>query len=552
MKLLTFISICFIFNLLPAQQNARYWVAFSNKANSHFSIHQPTRFLSQRAIERRARLGILVNKQDLPVNKHYLDSIKAKGLHLINVSRWFNAALFEVADTSKLSEVKKLPFVTKIEKRRDAIHVQSNSAITQKWLNTGSNELNNTEHYYGWGYRPLNQLGAETLHANGYKGQGVHIAILDAGFTGTDTTLMFSKLWDNELILGYSDFVNPGGNVFAHSTHGTIVLGTLAANIPYKYVGIAPDASYWLLRTEDSHSEYPSEEDHWIAAIEFADSAGVDIINTSLGYKDFDNPVYNHSYEQLNGKTLRISKAAQMAAERGILLTVSAGNSGNSNSPFIGAPADAPEIITVGATDTHFEKTDFSSVGPTADGRLKPELVAPGTQIPAFRNTGWEPGTARGTSFSAPLLAGLAACIMQAYPHLFPNEIINALQKTASHSAGPNNMLGYGTPNGEYALSYLKSLYPVSNNTGKIFPMPVIDFVFIEHGLPQTEKISIECFDLAGRKQFVFSDINKETVFISEPIQKLASGIYILRCSGSGKPRIYKIIKTSGLHVNNY
>ena len=294
---------------------------------------------------------------------------------------------------------------------------------------------------HGYATDQIKMHRGDRLHAAGYQGDGLRIAVIDAGFKNVDQIGAFDSL----RLEGTRNFVTPSRSVFEEDDHGTKVLSCMAANIEGIMLGTAPNAKYWLLKSEDTRSEYPVEEDYWVAAVEFADSVGVDVISSSLGYFEFDNEQLEYPKTALNGNTTLISRAATMASQRGILLFSSAGNEGNGSWRQITFPADAAQIVTVGAVTSSKKHSIFSSVGFTADQRVKPDVVAMGTSC-CIINAEGEVSYADGTSFSTPILAGLAVCLWQALPHLSNIEMIALIQGMGNQYKKPDHELGYGIP----------------------------------------------------------------------------------------------------------
>ena len=275
------------------------------------------------------------------------------------------------------------------------------------------------------------------------RGKGMTIAVLDGGFQNADVMAALSNI----RIVGSHDFINPAApTLFFETDHGTKVLSAMAANRPEVLVGTAPEAAYWLLRCEDQHSEQLVEEDYWAMAAEFADSAGVDIINSSLGYNEFDDPAQSHRLRDLDGESTLISRTASMLARKGIVLVNSAGNTGMGPWKKLCVPADAHEILTVGALNQQLTNAPFSGVGPTQDGRVKPDVMAPGAPAALFSGKG---SVVRdmGTSFATPIVSGLVACLWQALPGKSALDIISLVRKTSDNYHTPDNIYGYGRPN---------------------------------------------------------------------------------------------------------
>lgn len=306
---------------------------------------------------------------------------------------------------------------------------------------------------YGDGSKQFNLLNGTGLHAAGFKGKGMLIAIIDAGFRNADK---ISALKNN--IKSTADFAPRRTNsIFAEHYHGTMVLSVMAANKPNVLIGTAPEADYALIRSEDIETETRAEEDSWTTAAEFADSIGADLINSSLGYSHWDGDSIGPRLRDLNGHTAYISQTASMLASKGIILCNSAGNEGNSPWHKINVPADAENILTIGAIDFNMESTTFSSLGPSQDGRVKPDVCGPGKSVYVIDGSGMMT-TNSGTSFASPIICGMTACLWQALPELNAKQIINLVRQSADRFQWPDNVYGYGVPDYTKALSIGKNL----------------------------------------------------------------------------------------------
>jgi len=434
----------------------KYFIAFTDKNNSPYSIENPQQFLSQRALERRERYNIAIDEFDLPVNPQYLEGVAAVGVQLLNPTKWLNGVTIYTNDPSRLDLIANLPYVKSIRKNvvksenkifpeiYDQFSLNKPFGMNEvlEELKSGyksgnsSNSLN-----YGEGFNQINMIGGIALHDAGFMGQGMVIAVLDGGFFATEGMEAFDSLYMNGRILGTRDFVSGGTNVYQGSTHGTAVLSTMGANLPGQLVGTAPEASYWLFRTEDTGTEYMIEEYNWASGAEYADSVGADVINSSLSYKTFDEPLYDHTYSEMDGNTAPSTIAADMAASRGMIVVNSAGNDGGSGSwPYIGAPADGDSVFSIGAVDADGQYVYFSSIGPTADGRIKPNFMAQGANT-VVASTNGGTATSSGTSFSSPISAGITACLWQANPSMNNMEILNAIQLSGSMASNPDNQI---------------------------------------------------------------------------------------------------------------
>ena len=426
-----------------------------DKQGSSYSLEHPGRWLSHKAVERRKRQGITLDSTDLPVSAKYLRQIetclsqpkqgekrsKAEWV-IVGTSRWNNTVLVSSNDTTQLNNLATLDCITQSQ-----CVWTSPDSIDRYVKHTYHENFNPWDSIrgvnYGNGKDQLEMLQGQRLHNIGLRGNGMTIAVLDGGFQNVNVISAFTQA----NIVGTKDFVYPNSPFFYQETdHGTKVLSTMAANVPNVLIGAAPEARYWLLRCEDQQTEQPVEEDYWAMAAEFADSAGVDIISSSLGYNDYDSvPDYYHQRD-LDGQTALISRTASMLAKKGIILVNSAGNSGMGPWKKISFPADADDILTVGAVNMEKKNAPFSGVGPTQDGRVKPDVMALGSPASLISGRG---SIVRdmGTSFSTPLVAGLVACLWQAMPEKTALEIIELVRQTSNNAKEPDNIFGYGIPN---------------------------------------------------------------------------------------------------------
>lgn len=424
---------------LSAQDTLRYHIDLKDKAATKFSLKHPDKFLSAKALQRRQKQNIQVDSTDLPVPEDYIKAIQKTGVKVLVTSKWENFVTVSCNDTTKIDEIRALPFVKQAVK----VWKAPSTSITPSRRDTIISDLTvNPDTIYGTGYGQIHVSKAELLHAAGFKGQGMTIAVIDGGFHNFDRI----PALDNVTVLGTRDFVDPADDIFAESTHGLSVLSCMAANKPGVMIGTAPEASYWLLRSEDSDSEYPIEQDYWAAAVEFADSVGVDVLNTSLGYNEFDDASMNFQLRDLDGQRSVISRVAGRLADKGMILVCSAGNSGNSVWKKITPPGDAENVLTVGAMVWQTGViASFSSVGNTQDGRIKPDVVAAGVRADVINSHGSQ-GKANGTSFASPIMCGMVACLWQACPTLTAKEVIELVRQAGDRAEFPDNIYGYGIP----------------------------------------------------------------------------------------------------------
>jgi hypothetical protein len=529
----------------------KYWIQFTDKANTPYTINQPREFLSDRALERRARYHVPITEEDLPPDPAYLDSLNRMGAAVLNRSKWFNAVTVYTTDTALLSRIRQLSFVKQLKSVRTT---KSAQGLTDKFSTeyTKSAQTGNlsdtTILQYGQATRQIGMLNGHILHNQGYQGQGMVIAVLDAGFRNVNINHAFDTLWRNGRILGNWDFVNNRPVLYDGHSHGAQVMSILAGNLPTQLVGSAPKASYYLLQTEDPGSEYLIEEDNWVAGAEFADSAGADLISSSLGYSEFDDPSMNHTYADMNGNTARITIAADIACRKGILVVSSAANEGNKPWHYITAPADADSILTVGAVDSLGRYAYFSSTGPTYDGRIKPNVTGQGLYT-AIVNTDGTVIRGSGTSFSCPLVCGLTACLWQANRSRSPMEIIRALQESASQANSPDSLLGYGLPDYGKALFLVQGIDPIrldNESLFRVYPNPFTDQVNVDFYSHDRQDITIQLLSATGELLYTraatvgFTSINHIGLI---EFRNLSSGIYFLRIISETAQHQERVVK---------
>ena len=440
----------------------RHLVYFRDKAGTPFSVAQPQAFLSARAIARRTRQGIAVLPRDLPVSPAYVAQVRglAGNPRVLYTSRWFNAAVV-ACDSATLARIAALPAVRSASTLNRQAVVKPAPTVPPAVAAAPAQSTLATRAQYGPAYRQNLQIGALAMHDAGFRGEGMHIAVFDAGFPGVNTVPALQPLFAEQRLVSTRNFVDGGTGVYQRNSHGTHCLSTMAGNQTGFYIGSAPKAAYSLCITEDIGSEHPVEEANWLAAAEFADSSGVDVISSSLGYTTFDRPSRSYTYADMNGRTAISSRAATVAARVGMLVVNAAGNEGNNPWYYVSAPADADSIVSVGAVDSLGNHAAFSSYGPSADGRIKPTLSAMGLAAAVLSPNG-SAVRGSGTSYACPILAGMAAGFWQANPTLTAQQVIAALRATASRAATPDNVLGYGIPNFVAAYNLLHPTAPLA------------------------------------------------------------------------------------------
>ena len=519
----------------------RYFIYLNDKASSSFSISSPEKFLSQRSIDRRKKQNIPVNSLDFPVNNNYLSQIKGFGAKIIGTSKWLNAVLVECTPEA-IGNVSKQSFVKSVDGNQDIRGGRISNLETQ---NATIDKFGSYEEFnYGNSINQIQQLGVDEMHKNNFTGKGILVAVFDAGFDKANTMDAFKHLFSNKKIIKTYDFVSNDTTVYKSHWHGTAALSCIGAKLSGQLVGTAPDADFALYRTEDVDSETRIEEVYWLFAAENADSLGVDVINSSLGYYSFDNPATNYKFEDLNGDKSISARAADFAVARGIIVVNSVGNEGNNSWNHIVTPADADSVIAVGAVDFNGNTVGFSSPGPNAKNTLKPEVSARGSQtVVAISNS--NASTSSGTSFSAPLIAGMVASLKQQFPEYSAMKIRELLIKSASKYETPDNKIGHGIP------SYKKFVELAQNILGSekeseetvIFPNPLSDVQTIKirvNGIEVSGNQQIELFDQIGRsifqRHFTLEDFRKF-------VPKLESGTYNIKMQINDKIHTKKFIK---------
>lgn len=528
--------------LLPSMvlaQSDRYVVFLADKNQTKYSIERPEEFLSQRAIDRRNRQNITITEEDFPVNEGYLDSLRKYGAEVFYTSRWLNAVLIQT-DQNTVKTLEEKPFTsgaelvapgTKLalnpEPRNMAFEAIAPGSITR------TSEIQ------------LKMIGAENMHEDGYNGDGVWVAIFDGGFEGTNSSSVFKHLFDDGKIVDTEDFTTGGGDVFQYDDHGTNVFSCIGSNFNTSLRGTGYGCDFSLYVTEDVPTEYRIEEYNWLFAAEKADSSGVDIITSSLGYNTFDDQSMDYTYDELNGATTVVTRAANMAAARGILVVCSAGNEGNGTWQYITAPADAGEVLAVGGVDANNRIVHFSSKGPTSDGRIKPDVVALGTSVAVLHGSG-NIGFNSGTSFATPLIAGFAASLWQANPALTSVELRDFIKSSGDSFSSPDTLRGHGLPNYNAAIVKVLSIDDILSDKIKVYPNPFSGrYVYVQIG----EEFA------TGRLEFAIHDANGKLVarktvrrtlpgdVIQLKVNTYENGIYFLTVNTPNNSKQVKLLK---------
>jgi len=437
--------------------NYQFRLSLTDKGKTSYSVDKPEEFLSSKALERRQRQGIAIDETDLPISQEYIKAVEDVGGVVIAKSKWLKSITVHCTDSMMVDKLKELPFVSDVlfvwkgKKQGPLTPDTIPSYPTKEEVVFGK--------YYGKGEVNIKLNNGQYLHEAGYKGEGMDIAVLDGGFNHFPKIEML----DNVNVKGAKGFIYDFENMYDNAGgHGLNVLSCIATNKPMQFVGTAPGANFWLFSTEDTRSEFPVEEDYWATAIEYADSVGVDVVNTSLGYNNFDKPAKSYTHADINGKTAHITRAADKAADKGMLLVISAGNSGNSEWRKITPPSDAFNVLTMGAVMSDSVVAPFSSRGMTADLRVKPDVMALGVSATVVNDRGIV-GKSSGTSFSSPIMCGMVTCLWQAFPTLTNKEILQVVRQSADKYEEYNEDYGYGIPDMKKAMELAKELTDKKN-----------------------------------------------------------------------------------------
>ncbi|PZO30587.1 MAG: peptidase S8 [Flavobacteriaceae bacterium] len=535
------IVLLFIFLLsqnIFSQEDA--WVYFTDKPDSQYYFDNPLEMLSQRALDRRTNQGIALDILDVPIYQLYFDQIStSSGIEVKSKSKWMNAVHVR-GSISAIDALADLTFVSNIQFANRSLNTQNRIANNSE--NKAVNkQLDVQENFvYGNSSNQIQMLNGHLLHQQDYTGTGKIIAVMDAGFPNVNTASSFQRIRDNNQILGGYNFVARNENVYTSNSHGTLVLSLMAGYVENQLVGTAPDANYYLFITEDSADENPVEESYWVEAAELADSLGVDVINTSLGYFAYNNPSYSYTYADMNGVTSFISRGADIAFSRGMICVTSAGNSGNSANPNISTPADAIHTLTVGSVKFDETYSTFSSIGPTFDGRIKPDVMAQG-QNPYFSTTsGSVSNASSGTSFSGPIIAGMVASFWQAIPWATNQQVVDFVLQSADRFTNPTTQFGYGIPDFQVALNMAQlSVEENEKIQFLVYPNPVKDKVIVSF-LNDLPDVKFQIFNSLGQKIMEKTITQNDNLVATSELQ---NGIYFYKVLAKNTIQTGKIIK---------
>ena len=537
MKKLYFLLIIVVANFGYAQIEDA-WVYFNDKPSSATFLSNPLTMLTQRSLDRRTTQNISLDITDVPVEQTYITQISAAtGITVMAKSKWLNA-LHIRGTQADIQVLTALSFVNNVKFANHSLNPGGKFSQTPKGIKPVNKQYDVQVNYnYGGSQNQIEMLNGHLLHQQNFTGQGKIIAVLDSGFTGVNTAAPFQNLITNNQILGGYNFPDANTNYFFRHNHGTNVLSTMGGFADGQLVGTAPSAQYYLFITEDVNSENPVEESYWVEAAELADYYGVDVINSSLGYFDYDNTAYSHQYDDMIGNKTFASRGVNMAFNKGIVVVISAGNSGATAEPHIATPADAIGALTIGAVNSAEVYASFSSIGPSFDGRIKPDVCAKGLQTTVSSTTGTIT-TSSGTSFSSPVMAGMVATFWSAVPNLTAQQVVNFIKQSADNYNAPTTQKGYGIPDFQLALTNALNLEEVSSNKSfVVYPNPAENQITFQ--LENKQKGILYLYDVLGQN-ILTKEISENNNSID--IQNLSNGVYYYSFE-SNKTYKGKIIK---------
>lgn len=521
----------------------RYMVYFTDKADLDYpySLNNPNDFLTDRAIQRRTDQSISIDSTDLPVNPVYVDSLGALGIDVYFTTKWLNGALVQTEEVNittmeSLGFVDSIALIAKNKKLSyDKIEFVVPTEFKEPPSVSSSTDLQNA------------MLQVDAMHEEGIHGEGMLIAVLDNGFIGVDEFKPFEHLWTENKIVAQRDFVTNSGNVFGLGDHGTSVFSTIAAKYQEDFNGVAYGADFILCITEEGGSEDRVEEYNWLFGAEFADSLGADVINASLGYQDFDIKEHDYVYEDLDGETTIVSIAAKLASDKGIVVVVSAGNNGD-NPPsswrYITPPADSKNILTVGSVNPDFSWTPFSSLGPTSDGRIKPDVSALGLSTAIIRGSG-SITRGNGTSFASPQIAGFVAGIWQVNPGWTNLEVMNAIRAGSHNAHAPDTLVGHGVPFYTFAVDgKVLSTSDILSEKVTVYPNPFQgEKIYLKIDAELSEPITIEIIDSEGKSILRDSiSVSESSTVVEFTLEDIREGLYFLSLQYATEKKVVKLI----------
>jgi len=537
-KLLLFV--CFIFTFSAYSQEDA-WVYFTDKPNFQSYFDNPLTMLTQRSLDRRINQNIALDITDVPLHQPYVDQItNAVGIVVKAKSKWLNSVHIR-GSISDINALLSFAFVDHIRFANTSLNTGGRNSYNKKEKGLNKVLETNTNFAYGTSANQIQMLNGHLVHQQGYTGTGKIIAVLDAGFPNVDVILPFQRLRDNNQILGGYNFVDDNNNFYTGNAHGTIVLSTMGGYVENQLIGTAPDAKYYLFITEDSADENPVEESYWVEGAEEADRLGADVITSSLGYFDYPNyPSYSHTYSEMTGNLAYASQGANIAFSKGMIVVAAAGNTGTSlTAPYVGVPAEATNVLAVGAVKADETYATFSSIGPSFDQRVKPDVMAQGENSVASNSAGGIT-TISGTSISCPILAGMIASFWQAFPNLTNQQIVDLVKQSSDRFSNPTAQLGYGIP--DFQLAITNGLLQINSNTKYnfvVFPNPVNQYLSIS--FPDNfSNAKFSLFNNLGQLVLENDSLQQHGVV---SLERLNLGMYFYKIESGSYTQTGKIIK---------
>lgn len=537
MKKLLFLATFLVAQLGFGQEDAL--IFFADKEDVAASIANPISILTQEAIDRKQLHNTPIDERDVPLNEEYKTIINdSPGIDVFAKSKWMNA-VYVRGSQSDIENLSGLPFVTDVEYMDKSLNLWGgNNQHDDKFAM--ENDQSRIVYDYGAALNQTEMIAVDKLHEADYNGDGMVVAVFDSGFPNVMTNPAFSDIVSEGRLLGTYDFAERQTNVDGTGSHGARTFSDIGGLLDGDFVGTAPGASFYLFRTEYGPTENPVEEAWWVEALERADSLGVDVINTSLGYQDYDNPNYDHSYEDLDGQTTIGARGANHAFDKGMILVTSAGNDGQ-GFVFVGTPGDSPGMLTIGAVDSNGDYAAFSSIGPTVDGRIKPDVMAQG-QGSAVVDQNGNVDFNNGTSFSSPITAGAVASLWQARPEVVNHRVMDVIRESAHLYNNPTDEMGYGIPNFEDALLALQNLGiedELRNNQFVIYPNPASNEVNVS--FPADENTATaRLYDIFGK---LISETQVSTLKQVIDVSVLTQGMYLLSIQSENRTNSFKVLK---------
>ena len=514
-------------------------VFLTDKEDVAASIANPISILTQDAIDRKTLQSTPIDARDVPVNEDYITQLKnSLGISVYAKSKWMNA-VYVRGTQNDIEDLITAGFVSSVEFMDKSLNFRPGGTIPDKFAI--ENQQSRIIYNYGDAANQTTMIRADYLHEQDFTGDGMVVAVLDSGFPNVLNNPAFSSIVAQDRLLGTYDFALRQENVDGTGSHGARTFSNIGGFILDQFVGTAPEASFYLFRTEYGPTENPVEEAWWVEALERADSLGVDVVNTSLGYRAYDNAAYDHSYEDLDGQTTIGARGANHAFDKGMILVTSAGNGGSSSFPTVGTPGDSPGMLTIGAVDSDGDYVSFSSIGPTVDGRVKPDVMAQGLNAAIVSQNGTV-STGSGTSFSSPIMAGAVASLWQARPEIPNGQIMQVVRESAHLFNNPTDEMGYGIPNFEDALTILLTLGLEDQLRAEqfaLYPNPVKTSVNVSFPNGVTEA-DVSLYNIIG-EQILTVKISNVTNWIN--LSELGSGMYFATIKSNSKTNSFKLIK---------